>query len=116
MKISETFKSKYMKSEDVERNGEMRVITAVSLEDTAGNGQARDFKPVLYFNGYDVGLVLNKVNGMVTAALYGDETDDWIGKPFSMRLEKVMYNGKLVDGIRVMIGAKEMQAAAKKQK
>lgn len=114
MKISETFKSKYMKSEDVKRDGQTQIITAVSLEDTAGNGQQRDFKPVLYFEGCDVGLVLNKVNGMMTAALYGDETDDWIGRPFVMRLEKVLFNGKIVDGIRVVPGSKKMLAAASK--
>ena len=38
-----------------------------------------DTKPVVYFEGKDKGLVLNKTNSNTISTTYGDETDDWVG-------------------------------------
>jgi hypothetical protein len=40
---------------------------------------------VVYFQGKQKGLVTNKTNANNIAALYGDDTDDWIG-------QKIMLN------------------------
>lgn len=116
MKISEAFASKYLKAEDLNGEEVVSQIQSISQEDTAGNGQKKDFKPVVYLHGLEQGLVLNKVNALMTAEFYGDETDNWVGLPLAIRVEKVMYRGDMVPGIRVMPQDPSMQAAGAKLK
>jgi len=65
------------------------VIAHVAIEEVKNSTKA-DKRPVVYFEpnsmfhdrqGHPRGLVLNKTNAKSIAALYGAETDKWIGQP-----------------------------------
>ncbi len=99
MKISKLFPSKFLKADDLDGHEVECAIHEIRVEDLTGDGRER--KPVLYFEGKDKGLVLNKTNSMVIAGSYGEDTDGWQGKPVVLYGTTTQFQGKLVPCIRI---------------
>lgn len=73
-----------------------------------GERGKKNKKPVLFFKetkadetGKKKGLAYNTTNCKTTAALYGDEVDNWIGKRVTLYPTTTEFGGKTVDCIRV---------------
>lgn len=98
MNIHEVFPSKYVRAADL--NGH-RVTVTISRIAVERMGQDNEAKPVLYFAKATKGMVLNRTNAMAIAALYGPETDAWIGKPVTLYATQVRAFGAQHDAIRV---------------
>jgi len=96
MDINGVFPSKYLKAADLQGRDVQVVMANVRIEDI-GDGD----KPVLYFQGKEKGLVLNKTNANNIAILYGSETNNWIGKPVTLYSAWVDFQGRSVEAIRV---------------
>ncbi len=64
-----------------------------------------EVKPVLYFDGGQKGLVLNKTNATAIAEDYGDNTEAWPGRDIVLFIQKVTFQGKLMPAIRVRVQA-----------
>jgi hypothetical protein len=59
-------------------------------------------KPVLYFQGKDKGMVLNKTNSHMIASLTGSkDTDDWTGCQIRLYATETEFAGEMVECIRV---------------
>ncbi len=102
MDISAAFPSNYVKAADL--NGKPRPLTIrTCVMEELGQGSDKETKPVLYFNGAQKGLVLNKTNTNVIVEAYGKETTDWEGQPVEVYPTQVEFKGKSVEGIRVRI-------------
>ncbi len=102
MKISTAFPSNYIKASDL--NGQpwdMKIRTA-AMEDL-GQGNDKESKPVLYFDGVQKGLVLNKTNATNIAKVYGDDTGNWTGKDIQVFPTTTEFKGETVDAIRVRV-------------
>ncbi len=102
MKISAAFPSNYIKASDL--NGkpwDMKIRTA-AMEDL-GQGNDKESKPVLYFDGVQKGLVLNKTNATNIAKVYGDDTGNWTGKDIQVFPTTTEFKGETVDAIRVRV-------------
>src|SRR5271166_5422160 len=97
MKISNAFPSKYLKASDLQDRHVAVTMSQVALEDVGDSER----KPVLHFNGKNKGLVLNKTNSRVIAGIYGDDTDQWDGKPLVLFPAMVDFRGDQVEAIRV---------------
>lgn len=96
MKVSDAFPSKYISAPDL-KGGNVRVVMQHIEIEKVGD----DTKPVLYFQGKQKGLVLNKTNSKAIADVYGDEMDDWTGQELILFPIMTDYQGKQVDAIRV---------------
>jgi hypothetical protein len=96
MKISEAFPSNFLKAGDLQGRAVRVTMGEVILQDI-GDGE----KPVLHFDGKDRGLVLNKTNASMIAELYGDSTEDWVGKVIEIYPDKTSFQGRIVDCLRV---------------
>lgn len=94
--VDEMFPSKYLKATDLPRKGLTLVIDTVEQEQI-GN----DNKWILYFNSEDKGLVLNKTNANMIASEFGNKVAEWSSRSVHLRKEKVSFQGKVVDAIRV---------------
>ena len=95
MKISELFPSRYLKAADLDGD---EVFTAESLnQEELGD----DTKPVLYFEEMEKGLVLNRTNANTIASLYGQDTEDWVGKRITLFATEVDFRGQQALAIRV---------------
>jgi hypothetical protein len=99
MKMSEAFASKYLKA--TELDGDTVYTISRVDEETLGQGDDADVKPVVHFEETDKGLALNKTNANTIAGLYGDESDNWIGKPITLFATEVDFQGKQTLAIRV---------------
>jgi hypothetical protein len=64
---------------------------AIVLDMVAANGRA-----------WPKRVVLNKGNALQLAAAYGDDTDHWVGRQIAIWSENVMFQGRLVPGIKVL--------------
>lgn len=89
MNINEAFGSN-LKAEDVLGREIPVTISAFSIEDM-GDGV---MKPVIQFTNAKKGLVLNVTRKEQMVALYGIETDQWIGKPLILSHGMTSYQGK----------------------
>lgn len=99
MNVNEVFPSNYLKAADLQNREVPVVIDRVEMEQL-GNDQ----KAILYFTGKQKGVVLNKTNAMNIAGAYGDDTDDWSGKPVVLFSVWTDFQGKSVQAIRIRPG------------
>ena len=96
MKINEAFPSSYIKAADLDGKQ-----TLVKMERVEYEMLGNDRKLVLYFEGKERGMVLNKTNANNIAHIYGDDTDDWHGCEIVLFEAMVDFQGKTVPAIRV---------------
>ena len=75
MRISNAFPSEYLRPADLQ---ERQVTVKMSRLEIREVGDEK--KPVLFFEGKDKGLVLNKTNAKTISTVYGDETDGLGGR------------------------------------
>lgn len=110
MRISSAFPSDYLKASDL--NGRQVTVTMakVTVEKIG-----KDSKPVLYFQGKQKGMVLNKTNANAIAANYGEDTDQWAGCTITLFETMVDFQGKSVPAIRVRVVPQQRQAPAPRQ-
>jgi hypothetical protein len=106
MNINEAFPSKYLKAADLQDREVAVVIGRVEME-TIGT----DRRMLLYFNGKDKALVCNKTNATSIAKGYGQDTDNWVGKPIVLFPAHVDFKGESVEAIRIKIKPRTQAAA-----
>jgi hypothetical protein len=72
---------------------EGRVLTSI---------RGKSLKPVIWFEGNVRPLVLNKTNSKTVATLYGNQTEEWIGKKITLYATTTTAGDQgVVDCIRV---------------
>jgi hypothetical protein len=96
MRISDSFPSKYLKADDLNKR-EVKVIVE-HVEKQEINGEE---KPVIFFQGKKPGLICNKTNQKIIVHAWGDETDKWHGLEMTLCPTTVDFQGKSVSTIRV---------------
>ena len=104
MKIGTAFPSKYLKAGDLNGREVACTIARVVIENVGGQGAEED-KPVFYLTGKTKGIVLNRTNAMAIAAKYGDDTEAWIDKPIVIYPDQTLFQGRMVDCIRLRVPA-----------
>lgn len=81
----------------------IRKVEAGEVEDP--RRKKKDRLPVVYFQGAIKPLGLNKTNSKTIATLYGNETDNWIGKAVTLYATKTSFgNEDGIDCIRIRPG------------
>lgn len=78
------------------------VIRELRREMVGRQDGPKEKKGILYFQGYDKGMVLNKTNVKALVRILGTDDDkEWIGKSVVLRNdESVEYGGKITGGLR----------------
>ncbi len=107
--VSELFPSRFLKAADLKGRTVKVKIKGVEVEEI---GQDKDEKPVIYFDGVERGLVLNKTNGVAIGEIHGDPIDGWTGKEIEIFSMQVPYQGQNVAAIRVRAVAEPAVPAA----
>ena len=102
MRISSAFPSKYLKAADLQ-DRQVKVLMSRVETETIGD----DDRPVLYFQGKEKGLVLNKTNANSISAVYGDDTEDWRGGEIVLFETMVDFQGKTMAAIRCRVLARK---------
>jgi hypothetical protein len=97
MKVGEAFTGAYLKADTF-----MGKRVALTCDHVEIEKVGEDTKPVLYFAGKEMGLVLNKTNANMIAEIAGDdEMDNWKGVRIALYGTKTDYQGKRVNAMRV---------------
>ncbi len=112
MKTSEAYPGNFLKAADLNGQNVTVTIQAVTLEEL-GQGRDAESKLILAFAGKDKKLICNKTNCRTIEKLYGDETDEWIGKKITIGPREVEFQGDMVWAIRVSLTKPGAPAAAK---
>jgi hypothetical protein len=99
MNIAKAFPSNFVKASDFDEDTTY-TIKGVTIE-TVGQGKDAEDKPVVSFRETDKTFILNKTNSNTIAGLYGNETDQWVGKQIVLYPTEVEYQGKMTLSIRV---------------
>ena len=97
MRMSSAFPSEYLKAADLAGKNVKVKMSHVEMKDIGG-----DHKPILYFQGTDKGMVLNKTNANTIAVLYGPTLEDWIGERVTLQSVMVEAFGESTEAIRVV--------------
>ena len=97
MNINESFPSKYLKASDLQGKSITCHIAHVAQEEI----NKGENKLILYFQGKQKGMVLNKTNANNIALLYGVDTDDWAGHEIVLFEAMVDFQGRTVPALRV---------------
>jgi len=95
-KFSEMFPSKYLKAADL-TGQQVKVKMSHVTEEVVGS----DEQFVVYFEGKDKGLVLNKTNATTIAQAFGDDTEGWCGREIVLFETPVTFEGNTMPSIRV---------------
>jgi hypothetical protein len=105
------FPSLYLRSADLLQRDVTLTIRQVDIEALHMQGGKSARKPILYFVETEAKakregveekrVVLNKTNARTIADLYGNETDQWIGKRITLYAAKATFGRQTVDAIRV---------------
>lgn len=101
MKRSEAFPTKYLSKDDIKTPTTGTIARVVN--ETLGQGDDQEIKPVMYFSsGIDKPMVVNATNWINVEAIYGDESDNWIGKQVEVWVDpSVSFGGKRIGGLRL---------------
>lgn len=102
MKTSEFKGAQYLTAEDLGgRHPTVKIVSYEAREFEDSEGQTKP-KPVLYFEGKQKGLALNRTNMELLESCFGsDEMDDWVGHSITLGTEKVRVGGQQTQGIRI---------------
>lgn len=71
-------------------------------------GDANDKTLGVFFDKTDKALSLNRTNAELISAMFGDQTEGWIGHRITLASEMVRFGSKTVPGIRV-IGSPDIE-------
>jgi len=95
--INEFFPGRYFKAETLA--GKARVLRIGAVErDKLSDGSV---KAVVKFEDEPMKLILNRTNANAIATLYGNNTDNWIGKLIELYPTRTPFGSNMVDAVRV---------------
>lgn len=100
--INDAFPSNYLKASDLQG----RQVT-VKMDRAEYEKIGDDRKLILYFEGKEKGMVLNKTNANNIGFIYGPDTENWAGEEITLFEAMVDFQGKTVPAIRVRAPARK---------
>lgn len=100
MRISDVFKSKYIKAADLPDGRITVTIAKVTVEDFGDDDEKLRF--VAWFKELEQGLILNRTNSNMLEELSGsDDSDSWTGLRIDLYSTRVDFQGKRVPAVRI---------------
>jgi hypothetical protein len=109
MLLNELYPSKYLKAADLNGTARKVKIERVTVEILNGENER---KPVASFQGVNKALVLNRTNASIIGTAFGEDTDAWSGCVIELFPDKTLFQGRMVDCIRVRIPLRSQAQSA----
>lgn len=108
MKWQAMFKGAFISAAEFDGRVPTFTVKEVKLEKLEQDDGRQKDKGVIMFHEIDRGWVLCRTNAMCLAALFGDDTDAWVGKRITLFGTDVKFGGETKMGIRVK-GSPDME-------
>lgn len=99
--MNDLFPSPYLTAHDVAHKPTV-TVKSFSKKTMKNKQGEEEVKPVIFFNEFEKGMVLNKTNANTIAGLYGAVLEDWIGERVTLHSVMVEAFGESTEAIRVM--------------
>ena len=101
MRMRDALAGRYLSGDDLD--GEVIVTIDRVVMESFRDPRTRQesSKPVMYFQRAKRGLIINRTNWRTVADLYGDESDNWVGKRIALVSMMVDAYGKQTKAVRV---------------
>ena len=99
--MNDLFPSPYLTAHDVAHKPTV-TIKSFSKKTMKNKQGEEEVKPVIFFNEFEKGMVLNKTNANTIAGLYGPTLEEWIGERVVLHSVMVEAFGESTEAIRVM--------------
>lgn len=97
--INDSFPSNYLKASNLQGK---EIVVTIDRVDFEAVGREREMKAVLYFQGKQKGVVLNKTNAKKIIEIAGSAiTEDWNGVQIKIYPTETEFGGETVDCIRI---------------
>ncbi len=112
MRISEIFQSRFLKAADLGGREARVVIDHVEMVDLDADQPQR---PALFFVGKSKSMVINRTNGELLAKSFGDDCDAWRGRSVIIFCSQTVFQGRVVDCLRLRIPAGQQPSAPQQQ-
>jgi hypothetical protein len=87
-------------------------IASVKAGELVSQGNKKSKKPILHFKGREKGMVVNKTNAHVIAAMYGNDTDKWVGQRITIFPTTTTFGRTELECIRVRPGIPKGKTSA----
>lgn len=94
------FPSKYVGAHDLKGDTTVEILS-IKMDTLVLERGDKEDKPIVRFKGTKKALVLNKTNAKTIAKLYGNDTDNWIGKKVILFATTCQAFGADVECIRI---------------
>jgi len=91
-------------------------IARVTGGELVGEGGRKSRKPLVFFEGKEKPLALNKTNGKCIAAMYGSDTKEWVGKYVTLYPTTTNFGGESRDCVRIRPGVPSVKDNGKEAK
>jgi hypothetical protein len=105
-KVSETYAGVYLNASELTPLGQRRiaVVHAVTMETVGQENRQVLVLDLVAPSGraWPKRVVLNKGNALQMATAFGDDADHWPGNRIEIWAENVMFQGRLVPGVKVL--------------
>ena len=101
MKMSLMFPSDFVKADDLDGRDVTKTIKSVTMDELTMSGGKKKTSPVIRFSDAEKKLVINKTNAKIIAGMYGNETDNWVGKKITMFPTETTFGAETVPCIRI---------------
>lgn len=101
MRYELMFPSEFVKAADLNGKDVTVTIKAVTVDELTMRGGRKENKGVIRFEKAEKKLVLNRTNADTIAKLYGNETENWIGKQITMYPTRTTFGRDEVECIRI---------------
>ena len=103
MNTASMFPSKFLKAADLENqpSGVILTVSTVTFEGVDHDDGSSEQRPVVHFEETKKGLILNRTNANALQELFGDETDNWLGKKIKLIRSTTDFRGKRVPCLRM---------------
>lgn len=99
-RYAQMFPGRYLKADDV-ADGELVLTITDIREEFIGNGADREKKWTAGFHETSKRLVLNKTRASSLVKMFGDNTDDWLGRVVICYAATTSYGGEEVAALRL---------------
>ena len=101
MNANELCPAPHLEAADLAGEDVTVTITEVGFSEV---GEKKETKGIILFQEFPRGLVLNRTNLKRIIALYGNDTDAWVGKQIVLYPSETDFGGRTVPCIRVREG------------
>lgn len=95
------FDREYLGVWDLQGRDVTVTIAKVAGVTLVAQGNRKSKKPVVWFERTEKALALNKTNAKTIAAMYGNDTETWVGKRITLYPTTTTFGSETVEAIRV---------------